>query len=50
MNKAEIAMQLCLARINDVTYTVDMKELGKEIAELYNVIYNNLDIDEDQDQ
>ena len=47
MCKYEIAMQLCIAKIKDVSSHPDAETFGKKIADLYNAIYNNLEIPDD---
>ena len=49
MSKSEIAMQLCIAKLKDVSSHPDAETFGKKIADLYNAIYSNLDFNDDQE-
>ncbi len=49
MGKIEVAKELCLAKIKDVNYNPDMETFGKKIADLYNAIYKNLEISDNEE-
>ena len=50
MTKSHVAMELCLARINDICPDYKSEniavDLGKKIAQLYNSIYHNIECED----